>query len=75
MTYKVGELLWIQHWDNSGPMTDQPPALVIDKHFELGMVVYDIFMDGVLEISISEKFLNAIVDPLGRPDIPPLKKK
>mgnify|MGYP001360243265 CR=1 FL=1 len=75
MTYKVGELLWIQHWDNSGPMIDQPPVLVIGKHFELGMVVYDIFMDGVLELSISEKFLNAIVDPLGRTESLPTKKK
>ena len=75
MTYKVGELLWIQNWDDSGPMTDQPPALVIDKHFELGMVTYDIFLDGVLELSISEKFLNAIVDPLARPDHSPTKKK
>ena len=75
MTYKIGELLWIQHWDGSGPMEDQPPALVIDRKFELGFVVYDILMEGVLEYSISEKFLNAIVDPLGRPDSPPRKKK
>jgi len=56
-------------------MEDQPPALVIDRKFELGFVVYDILMEGVLEYSISEKFLNAIVDPLGRPDSPPRKKK
>ena len=58
-------------------MTDQPPALVIDRRYleESDLFVYDVFMDGFLEISISETFLNAIVDPLGRPDFYPRKKK
>lgn len=31
--YKIGELLYIKHWDESGqPKLESPPALVIDRY-------------------------------------------
>ena len=82
--FKIGQLLYILHWDNSGPMLDQPPALVIDRYEAVPQafpndpmtnelfvgtdktIVYDVLMDGVLEVSVAENWLHAISDPLGR---------
>jgi hypothetical protein len=30
--FEVGDLLFILHWDESGPMYGAPPALVIDRY-------------------------------------------
>ncbi|MAI57597.1 MAG: hypothetical protein CML56_01180 [Rhodobacteraceae bacterium] len=30
--FEIGDLLYILHWDDSGPMYGAPPALVIDRY-------------------------------------------
>jgi len=38
-SYKIGELLYIKHWDESGrPMLCHPPALVIDRYVAVPQV-------------------------------------
>ena len=37
--FKLGELLYIKHWDESGkPMIEEPPALVIDRYVAVPQV-------------------------------------
>jgi hypothetical protein len=78
--FEVGDLLFILHWDESGPMYGSPPALVIDRYEAVPkafindnetntsifgdkkQVVYDVLLDGELELSISESWLSAMAD-------------
>ena len=41
MLYKVGDLLWVQHWDESGPMVDSPPVLVVRRYVAMPKIVED----------------------------------
>ncbi len=37
--FKIGELLYIKHWDESGrAMLEEPPALVIDRYYAVPQV-------------------------------------
>ena len=78
--FEVGDLLYILHWDDSGPMYGSPPALVIDRYEAVPkafiddneenvsifgtkkQTVYDVLLDGELEVSISESWLQAMSD-------------
>ena len=38
--FKIGELLYIKHWDETGaPMIEEPPALVIDRYVAVPQIL------------------------------------
>ena len=84
--FEIGDLLYILHWDDSGPMYGSPPALVLDRYEAVPkalindhetnasicgtekQIVYDILLDGEVEVSISEGWLHAMANIEHGPD-------